>query len=93
MRRGPVLGNVPLPTDLKGKKYYASEGGALEGYYLSTASGTGLRRVAYEEAHKYEKQRQHDDEAIRAVALGLLPVERVRSIDERARGRAVSIAR
>jgi hypothetical protein len=83
MRRGQMLGNMPLRKDLKGKKYYAREGGVLNEYYLSTASGAGLQQVSYEEARSYDRQRQHDDDAIRAVALGLEPVTRVRSVDER----------
>jgi Domain of unknown function (DUF4259) len=83
LRRGRKLGNVPLRKELRGKKYYASESGALEHYYLSTASGGGLRRVSYEEARDYDVDRLHDEGAIRAVAHGTRPVERVRSLDER----------
>jgi hypothetical protein len=83
LRRGRKLGNVPLRKELRGKKYYASESGALEHYYLSTASGGGLRRVSYEEARDYDVHRLHDEGAIRAVARGTRPVERVRSLDER----------
>jgi hypothetical protein len=83
MRRGRLLGNIPLRKDLKGKKYYAREGGLLDGYYLSTASGAGFQQVTYEEARNYDEDRQHDDDAIRAVALGRQPVTRVRSVDER----------
>jgi hypothetical protein len=74
---------MPLRKDLEGKKYYASEGGALEDYHLSTASGAGLQQVTYEEACNYDEQRQHDDDGIRAVALGLRPITHVRSVDER----------
>ena len=74
---------MPVRKELRGKKYYASESGVLEHYYLSTASGGGLRRVSYEEARDHDVNRLHDEDAIRAVARGTRPVERVRSLDER----------
>jgi hypothetical protein len=83
LRRGRRLCNVPLRKELRGKKYYASESGALEHYYLSTATGGGLRRASYEEARDYDVNRFHDEDAIRAVARGTRPIERVRSLDER----------
>lgn len=83
LRRGRLLGNAPLRKDLKGKKYYVSEGGALENYYLSAANGNGLRLVPYEEARHYDEYRHHDEDAIRAVALGARPPTRIRSVDER----------
>jgi Domain of unknown function (DUF4259) len=83
LRRGRKLCNVPLRKELRGKKYYASESGALEHYYLSTATGGGLRRVSYEEARDHDVNRLHDEDAIRAVARGTRSVERVRSLDER----------
>jgi Domain of unknown function (DUF4259) len=83
LRRGRKLGNVPLRKELRGKKYYASESGALEHYYLSTAGGGGLRSVSYEEARDYDVHCLLDEGSIRAVARGARPVERVRSLDER----------
>jgi len=83
LRRGRKLGNVPLRKELRAKKYYASESGALEHYYVSTATGGGLRRASYQEARDHDMNRLHDEEAIRAVAQGTRPVERVRSLEER----------
>jgi hypothetical protein len=81
--RGALLGNVPLRKDLRGKKLYACEAGAIERYVLMTASGGGVRSVSYEEARDADAHRYYDEDAIRAVALGAQPIERVRSPDER----------
>jgi hypothetical protein len=83
VRRGRVLGNVPLRKDLKGKRMYAVEAGAIEQYVLMTASAGGTRQVPYEEAREYDEHRHHDKDAICAIALGTQQVARVRSPDER----------
>jgi len=83
LRRGALLGNVPLRKDLRAKKLYACEAGAIERYVLMTAGGGGVRGVSYEEAHNADAHRYFDEDAVRAVALGMQPVERVRSPDER----------
>jgi hypothetical protein len=83
LRRGRALGNVPLRKDLKGKKVYAGESGAIEGYVLMAANGRAVRAVSYEEARDYGEHRHYDEGAITAIALGALPVARVRSPDER----------
>jgi hypothetical protein len=83
LRRGALLGNVPLRKDLRGKKLYACEAGAIERYVLMTASGGGVRGVSYAEAHDADAHRYYDEDAIRAVALGAQPIERVTSPDER----------
>jgi hypothetical protein len=82
-RHGRLIGNRPVRRDLKGKKSYASEVSSLEHYSLSTASGGGLRIVAYEEARDADLFRLHDEDAFRAIALGTQPVERVRSPEQR----------
>jgi hypothetical protein len=83
LRRGRVLGNVPVRKDLKGRKVYAGESGAIERYILMTASAGSARGVAYEEARDYDEHRHYDKDAIVAIALGTQPVARVRSPDER----------
>jgi hypothetical protein len=83
VRRSRVLGNVPLRKDLKGRRMYAAEAGAIEQYVLMTASGGGTRQVPYEEAREYDAHRHYDTDAIRAIALGAQQVARVRSPDER----------
>ncbi|EYF08248.1 DUF4259 domain-containing protein [Chondromyces apiculatus] len=83
LRRGQVLANVPLRKELRGKKAYADECGAIEEYALSTASGGGVRIVSYEEVREHELFLMHDEDAIRAVALGSRPPARVRSPDAR----------
>lgn len=81
--RARWLENLPLRKDLKGKKLYAAEAGAIEGYALFTAAGGTPRMVAYEEAATHDLLRHHDVEALSAVARGALPPERVRSPDVR----------
>ena len=83
VRRGRVLGNVPLRKDLKGKRMYAAEAGAIEQYVLMTASAGGTRQVPYEEAREYDEHRHYDTDAICAIALGTRQVARVRSPDQR----------
>ena len=83
VRRGRVLGNVPLRKDLRGKRLYAGESGAIERYILMTASAGGIRQVPYEEAREYDEHRHYDKDAICAIALGTQQVARVRSPDER----------
>ncbi|MFZ1106386.1 MAG: DUF4259 domain-containing protein [Hyphomicrobiaceae bacterium] len=83
LRRGQALGNVPLRKDLKGRKVYAGESGAIERYILMAASARAVREVPYEEARDYDEHRHYDDEAIVAICLGARPVARVRSPDER----------
>jgi hypothetical protein len=83
VRRGRVLGNVPLRKDLKGKRMYAVEAGAIEQYVLMTASAGGTRQVPYEEAREYDEHRHYDKDAICAIALGTQQVARVRSPDAR----------
>jgi hypothetical protein len=83
LRRGRALGNLPLRKDLKGKKLYAGETGAIADYVLATANGGGLRVVSYEEARNCDVLRPCDEHAIRAVACGTNPIQRVRSPEER----------
>ncbi len=83
LRRGRVIGNLPVRKDLKGKKLYADESGVIDGYVLATASGGGVRVVSYEEARDCDLLRPHGEDAIRAVALGTSPIRRVRSPEER----------
>src|SRR5258705_697612 len=78
VRRGRVLGNVPLRKDLRGKRLYAGEAGAIEQYILMTASAGGIRQVPYEEAREYDEHRHYDKDAICAIALGTQQVARVR---------------
>jgi hypothetical protein len=75
-----VLGNVPLRTDLRRKRLYAREAGAIEQYILMTASAGA---VPYEEAREYDEHRHYDKDTICAIALGTQQVARVRSPDER----------
>jgi len=81
LRRGRALGNVALRKDLKGRKVYAGESGAIEGYVLMAANTA--RPVSYEEARDYDEHRHYDEEAIIAIAAGAQSVARVRSPDER----------
>lgn len=83
LRQGRRLGNVPVRKDLKGKKLYADEAGGSAEYMLATASGGGVRIVAYDEACDCDLLRPHRAADIRAVALGTSPVRRVRSPEER----------
>jgi Domain of unknown function (DUF4259) len=83
VRRGRMLGNVPLRKDLKEKRMYAVEAGAIEQYVLMTASAGGARQVPYEEAREYDAHRHYDKDAICAIALGTQQVARVRSPNER----------
>jgi hypothetical protein len=82
-RTGRLLGNVPVRKDLKGKKLYAGETGAISDYVLATASAGGARIVSYEEAREYDVLQPHDEAALRAITMGAAPNERVRSPDER----------
>jgi hypothetical protein len=83
LRRGRPLGNLPVRRDLKGKKLYAGETGAIADYVLATANGGNLRVVSYEDARDFDVLRPHDEQAIRAVASGANPIPRVRSPEER----------
>lgn len=81
-RRGHPLGTAPVRKGLKGRKYYAWEIGAISDYSIATVRGT-FKDVSFEEAREFDVDRLHDLDAIRAVALGLQAVVRVRSPDER----------
>jgi hypothetical protein len=83
LRRGRVLGNVALRKDLKGRKLYAGESGAIDRYILMAAKAGGVRAVPYAEARDYDEHRHYDAGAIIAIAAGAEPVARVRSPDER----------
>src|SRR5262245_2069456 len=83
LRRGRLLANVPLRKDLKGRKVYAGESGAIDSYVLMAANVGGVRAVSYEEARDYDEHRHYDEGAIIAIAVGAQPVARVRSPDER----------
>jgi hypothetical protein len=83
LRRGRMLGNRPVRSDLTARKLYADETGALESYALMTACVGGLQIVSYEEARDHDRFWRHGEEALLAVARGTQPVARVRSVDER----------
>jgi hypothetical protein len=83
LRKGRLLGNVPVRKELKGKKLYAGETGAITHYYLTTANAGGARIASYEEVRDCDVLRPHDEDAIRSVALGTSTAQRVRSPDER----------
>lgn len=83
LHRGRVLGNVPVRNDLRGKKLYADEAGDITSYILATANRGGLHVVSYDEARDHDLLCPHDEHAIRAVALGTSPVQRVRSPEDR----------
>ena len=76
-----LAGSVPLRKELKGKKLYAHDTGALESYMLATAALGDTQMVTYEEACAYDLAEPHDEAALRAVAAGLKPMGRVRSPD------------
>jgi len=80
---GRLLGNVPVRANLKGKKLYASESGAIDVYYLMTAAAGGYREVDFEEARAHESLFHHDADAVRSVAQGRPPFPCVRSPEER----------
>jgi hypothetical protein len=63
LRRGTLVGNVPLRKELRGKKLYASETGAIEHSILMTMSGGSLRGVSCGEAHEADAHRCHDEDA------------------------------
>jgi len=83
LRRGRALGNAPLRKDLKGKKVYAGESGAIERYVLMAANAGTVQPVSYEKARDYDEHRYYDEDAIIAIAAGAQSVARVRSPDER----------
>lgn len=78
LRRGRALGDVPVRKDLKGKKLYAREAGALEDYILATASGGDVRGVSYEEARECDVLRTYDEDALRVVVDRSPPTRRAR---------------
>jgi hypothetical protein len=83
LRRGRLLVNVPLRKDLRGKKLYAEQSGAIEGYFVATASSGDLRMTSYEEAQHCDALGPYDVDALRAIALGTRRLGRVQSPDER----------
>lgn len=83
LRRGRLLANLPVRKDLKGKKLYAGEMGAITDYLLGTANAGGARVATYDEVRNCDVLQPHGEESLRAIALGTSPVERVRSPDER----------
>ncbi len=83
LQHGRPLGSHPVRKDLKGKKLYAGEAGALTGYVLLTANGGGAHMVSYEEAREHDEHRQHGVEEVVAIALGASPPPRVRSPEQR----------
>jgi hypothetical protein len=83
LRRGRLLGKVPVRKDLTGKKLYADETGALESYALITASAGSLQIVSYDQARDHDLFWRHSEKALLAVALGTQPIGRVRSVDAR----------
>src|SRR5262249_7167892 len=82
-RRGRLLGNTPLRRDLRGKKLYAGEFGVIYRYGIATAGVGRARMGSYEEAQRCDPLRPYDADALRAIALGMRQLERVRSPDER----------
>jgi hypothetical protein len=83
MRAARNLGKRPLRKDLKGRKLYASESGAIDGYCLMTASAGAYRDVGFDEARAHDRLYEHDADAVRSVAKGKQPFPRVRSPEER----------
>jgi hypothetical protein len=83
LRRGWLVGNMPLRKELRGRKMYAVESGAIEGYVLMSASGGGVRPGSYQEACQYDEHRHYDEDALCEIALGKQPVARVRSPEKR----------
>jgi hypothetical protein len=82
-RESRLLGNVPVRKGLKGKKLYAGETGVISDYVLATASAGGARIVSYEDARDCDLLKPHHEAALRAIAMGTTPNERVRSPGER----------
>lgn len=83
LRRGRMLASVSVRKDLKGKKLYAGESGAIESYLLATANAGSVRLVSYEEARNCDVLRPYSENELRDVALGRVELERVRSPDVR----------
>jgi len=83
LRCGRALGNAPLRKELKARKLYAGESGAIESYVLMAASAGSARPVSYAEARHHDEHRHYDASAIVAIATGAQSVARVRSPDER----------
>jgi hypothetical protein len=83
LRRGKNIGNTPPRKELRGKKFYAGETGAIKHYVIATANAGGARIVSYDEACDHDLLRPHDENAIRSIARGTYTPERVRSPDAR----------
>src|SRR4029079_546266 len=81
--RGRIIGNMSVRKDLKGKKPYAGEIGAVSEYVLASANARGAQVVSYDEVRDCDVLRPYGENDLRAVALGTSPVERVRSPDQR----------
>lgn len=82
-RHGHIVGNAPVQKALAGKKLYAHEVGAIEGYLLAPAHVLGATLVSFVEAQQHELYCQLDHAAIRAVAAGTWVPQRVRSPEAR----------
>ena len=83
LRRGRLLGHMPVRKDLSGRKLYAGETGSFVHYALSTANGGDLQIVSYDQARDHDLLLRYGEESLRSIALGTKPVERLRSVDER----------
>lgn len=79
MRHGQHLANVTLRKDLRGKKLYAGETGAIEGYILATASAGGVRMASYDEVRDCDVLSPYSEEELRMIATGEFAFARVRS--------------
>lgn len=83
LRAGRRVGHARPDRALAGPRLYAVESGAIDGYFLMTASGTGLRAVDWPEAQAHERLDTWDLDALRRAAAGTLPVARVRAPEVR----------
>lgn len=83
LRGGRLAGRRALRKELKGRKLYATEVGAIDGYLLWQASGAGMRDATFEEARAFDALEQHTLEMVRAVALEGRRAARVRDPDQR----------
>jgi hypothetical protein len=83
VRLGRLMGKATVRKDLKARKLYAAETGAIDRYMLATANAAVHSTVSFEEAQKEDLLRTYGEDDIRAAARGDLRRERVRSPDER----------
>ncbi len=83
LRRARSQGTTQVRKELRERRLYAFEAGAIERYAICSASRGSVRSAQYDEARQCAPLAHYDEQAVRSIALGTWTFATLRSPEQR----------